>query len=257
MFQGCFITGTDTGVGKTVVGCLIAAALKARGLDVGVMKPMATGCRVTPFGLRSEDALALAEIAGVEDAYDLINPVSFEAPLAPSAAARESNRPVDLLVVWRAYGLLRQRHRVMIVEGIGGLKVPITEGFFVSDLARMTGLPLLIVARAGLGTINHTLLTLESARAAGLPILGVVVNGAREAAIDPSEASNAEDIERTGRVRILGVVRFAPALRLVQSARSDLAHMAETQMDISGLTHPPPFSASPLPPESPIAGRLS
>jgi len=235
MAKGWFITGTDTGVGKTAVACMIAACLKRRGMDVGVMKPIATGGMRTATGLVSEDARALAAVAGVEDPYPLINPVGYEAPLAPSVAAREAQRGVDLLAVWRAYETLRQRHPVMIVEGVGGIMVPITDGFFVADMAQMIGLPLIVVARAGLGTINHTLLTLECARAKGLTVLGIILNGARGADADPSEKSNAEEIVRVSGARILGTVKWEPALRLIREARSELADMAEKQMDIGAL----------------------
>jgi dethiobiotin synthetase len=112
---------------------------------------------------------------------------------------------------------------------------PISEGFLVSDLARMMGLPLVIVARAGLGTINHTLLTLECARAKGLTVSGVILNGARGGDADPSEKSNAEEIARIGGVQILGVVKFVEGLRLTAETRSDLASLAEGQINIDGL----------------------
>jgi len=235
MTKGFFITGTDTGVGKTVVACMIAASLKERGIDVGVMKPVATGGRVTPLGLVSEDAEALASVVGSDDPHSVINPVCFKPPLAPSVAARMAQGSVDLSTVWRAFGVLRDRHPWMIVEGIGGLKVPIADGFFVSDLARMIGLPLLIVAHAGLGTINHTLLTLECARRAGLFVAGVILNGARGEESDLSELTNAEEIARVGAVRVWGMVRHVPGLRLDKDARQELARLAAEQMDMDGL----------------------
>jgi dethiobiotin synthetase len=233
--KGLFITGTDTGVGKTVVACMIAAALKARGLDVGVMKPIATGGRETGSGLVSEDAEALMAAAGTDDPIHIVNPICFKPPVAPSVAARLAQQPVDLSAVWQVFEVLRDRHAILIVEGIGGLKVPVADGFFVSDLARMMGLPLLIVARAGLGTINHTLLTVECARAAGLSVAGVMLNGARGEESDPSERSNAEEIARLGAVRVFGVVRHMPGLRLDTDARQGLARLAEEQIDLDGI----------------------
>ena len=235
MSKGWFITGTDTGVGKTAVACMIAACLKKRGGNVGVLKPIATGGRATPSGLVSDDALALAAVAGVDDPYELVNPVCLEAPLAPSVAAREAGKPIDVSVVWRALGTLRERHETMIVEGIGGIMVPISDGFLVSDLARMIGLPLIVVAQAGLGTINHTLLTLEHARAKGLSVAGIILNGARGGGDDPSEKTNAAEIARHGGVRVLGTVKHVPGLRLGAEARSELAARAEEQIDIGGL----------------------
>jgi len=235
MAKGWFIAGTDTGVGKTAVACMIAACLKRRGLDVGVMKPIATGGHTAQSGLVSEDALALAAVAGVEDPYSLVNPVCYEAPVAPSVAARETGRPVDMAAVWRSFEALRERHATMIVEGIGGLLAPISDGFFVSDLARMIGLPLVIVARAGLGTINHTLLTLECARARGLTVLGIILNGARGGDADPSEKGNAGEIARLGGARILGTVEWRATLRLSGDAQSELADIAENQIAVSAL----------------------
>ncbi len=235
MSKGWFVTGTDTGVGKTAVACMIAAALRARGLDVGVMKPIATGGTRTASGMVSEDAEALIWASQSRDEYSLINPVCYETPVAPSVAARAEQRPVDLQGVWRAFETLRARHPIMIVEGVGGLLVPVSEGVLAADLAKMTGLPLLIVARAGLGTINHTLMTLECARARGLKIAGVVLNGARGAEADPSEDTNAAEIERHGGVGVLGVVRFSEGLRLGKDAGPELARLAETQINIPRL----------------------
>lgn len=233
--KGYFITGTDTSVGKTVVACMIAACLKTRGMNVGVMKPIATGGRLTASGLVSDDALALASVAGVDDAYALINPICFEPPVAPSVAERMEQRAVDLSAIWRAYDSLRQRHDVMLVEGIGGLLVPITEGFFVADLARMLGLPLLVVARAGLGTINHTLLTLDCARRKGLAVFGVILNGAIGKERDISEQNNAEEIARLGGVPVLGTVKRLAELHLDAQARTALASIAEEQIKIEKL----------------------
>lgn len=168
-----FVTGTDTGVGKTVVAAGIAAALARRGVDVGVMKPVATGGVRRNGRLVSEDAEFLRRAACVSDPLDFINPVCLAAPLAPLYAAR---RPLDLSPVWKAWRALTGRHRTLIVEGIGGLLVPLRRRFAVAHLVRHLGLPLLIVARPTLGTINHTALTALAARSFGLRVIGVVIN---------------------------------------------------------------------------------
>lgn len=165
------VTGTDTGVGKTVVAGGLAAALRRRGLDAGVMKPVATGAR---RGV-SEDAVLLRKAAGVDDPLSLINPIALAPPLAPSAAAR---RPLDLRPVRAAYRELSRRHDLVVVEGIGGLLVPLRPRWTVAHLAKRLRLPILIVTRARLGTLNHTALTVLAARAFGLEILGLVVNHA-------------------------------------------------------------------------------
>lgn len=172
MSPGLFITGTDTGVGKTVVGCALAELLRARGVEVGVMKPIETG--VGPQG--PLDAIALAEAAVVDDPIDEICPQRFALPAAPSIAAAQEGRRVDRAAIRAAFEALSARHRWLLVEGAGGLLVPIAADFAMADLARELGLPLLVVARARLGTVNHTLLTLEVAAARGLAVAGVVVS---------------------------------------------------------------------------------
>lgn len=170
MTPSVFVTGTDTGVGKTVVAAGLAAAFARGGADVGVMKPVATGAP------RSADALFLRSAAGSHDPLETINPVCLPAPLAPAVAARLARRPMDLARIMKAWRALSSTHECMIVEGIGGLLVPLKGRFTVADLARRMNLPLLIVARPTLGTLNHTALTVHAARAAGLTIAGIILN---------------------------------------------------------------------------------
>jgi dethiobiotin synthetase len=186
--SGLFIVGTDTGVGKTFVAAALARALKARGVDVGVMKPIETGCRLrqgrkAPWGPRPftgklypVDGALLRQAAGVRDALVLITPVRFHLPLAPYAAALQGGKKVDLRLIDRAYRTLRKRHAFLIVEGIGGLLVPIRRDYTVLDLIQRFGLPVLVVARLGLGTINHTLLTVRRLQEAKVPVAGVLLN---------------------------------------------------------------------------------
>lgn len=168
MNQSYFITGTDTGVGKTLVTALLALRMQARGVDVGVMKPIASGCEGVNGKLISEDATWLKSVTGVEDDLSLINPVRFEEPLAPLVAARRARQEdTDFIAqVREAYHDLRLRHEVILVEGVGGLLVPLQEKSSgqvnhptCAELANQLGLPVLIVARRTLGTINHSLLT--------------------------------------------------------------------------------------------------
>ena len=169
---GLFVTGTDTGVGKTVVACALAEQLRARGVDVGVMKPIETG-----VGSQGPlDAIALAEAADVRDAMELICPIRLALPAAPAVAADAEQRDIDLAAIRAAFDTLQSRHECVIVEGAGGLLVPIRASFTMADLARDLALPLLVVARGRLGTVNHTLLTLEVAAGRGLPVAGVVLS---------------------------------------------------------------------------------
>lgn len=196
--RGCFVTGTDTGVGKTVVGRALVRALRARGVDVGVLKPIETG--VGDAG--PLDAMALREAAGVSDSLDEVCPQRFALPAAPTVAAAAENRRVDLDAVDRAFTRIAERHEFVVVEGAGGLLVPAADGVTMGDLAARLSLPVIVVARAALGTINHTLLTLEAAAARGLDVLGVVISHA-DGALSPPDRAN------------LGALRGALGARLI------------------------------------------
>ena len=170
--RGWFVTGTDTGVGKTVVACALLRALRARAIDAGGMKPIETG--VGPEGPR--DAIALLTAAGGTDALEIVCPQRFALAAAPTVAAAAEGRRVELDLVRTAFARLVARHSHLVVEGAGGLLAPAAEGTSMADLAAELGLPLLLVARASLGTINHTRLTLEVANARRLPLAGVVIS---------------------------------------------------------------------------------
>lgn len=175
MGKGIFVTGTDTGVGKTIVSASLAKLLKMRGCNVGVMKPVTTGCEMVDGKLVSEDAMLLARAASV--AYsDELAPYRFTEPAAPSDAARKEKISIDCSMLVEKYQTLASRHDFMIVEGAGGLMVPLVGGILIADLAKMMELPLLVVARGSLGTINHTLLTCFAASQMELEVKGVIIN---------------------------------------------------------------------------------
>lgn len=169
-----FITGTDTGVGKTIVTAALARHFRAKGLNVGVMKPLETG--VEDPTMIGPDAALLRWAAEVEDDNDLLSPYRFKLAASPHQAATDAKVDIDLKTIIDAFNTLRQGKDVMLVEGAGGLMVPIRGGYLMADLAGQLDLPLLIVTRPGLGTINHTLLTTFSARAMDLPISGLMIN---------------------------------------------------------------------------------
>lgn len=207
--RGYFITGTDTGVGKTFVARAIAGALARNGVDVGVMKPVESGCATRNGGLVAADALALKEAAGADDPIDAINPHKFAAPLAPNVAARLEGKEIDLLIIKKLYGELSARHDLMIVEGAGGLLSPVTDSESAADLAALLGLPLIVVAPSTLGCVNHTLLTLQAAKEANLSVLGVILN--HPTPPDPADRStqyNLEEIKRLAGVPVLGEVPY-------------------------------------------------
>jgi len=202
---GLFVTGTDTGVGKTLVACSLVRALRRRGSAVGVMKPIETG--VGADG--PSDALALREAAGVDDPLETICPQRFALPAAPTVAAEAEGREVDLDAVRAAFASLAARHEALIVEGAGGLLVPAAKGTSMADLARELGLPLIVVARASLGTINHTRLTLEAAEARALPVAGVVVSHA-DGPLTPADAANLDALRHHLGPRLLAEIPPLP-----------------------------------------------
>lgn len=163
-----FITGTDTGIGKTWFTCWLLRAWRARGHDAAAVKPLSTGDR--------RDAELLREAGGNALALDEINPLHFREPAAPLVAAQAENRVVDFPALNRRIGALRKRFTHFAVEGVGGWRVPLAPGYGVREWARDLALPIVVVARAGLGTLNHTLLTVDSIRNAGLTCAGVVLN---------------------------------------------------------------------------------
>ena len=204
---GLFITATDTEVGKTVVTAALTVLLQRRGLRVGVFKPVATGCvRRVRLGLVSEDTDYLAYFADSPDPLDVINPVRYGPALAPAAAARRAHRPVDFDAIYDAYARVCSHSDVVLVEGVGGLLVPLADNVYVADLAKEFALPLVIVARATLGTVNHTLLTLEAARAHQLEVAAIVLNRYVPKQATLAEETNPETIARHGHVPIPVVI---------------------------------------------------
>jgi dethiobiotin synthetase len=211
--RGVFVSGTDTGVGKTVVGCALVRAMRGRGLDVGVMKPIETGVGAEgPL-----DALALRAAAAATEPPEEICPQTFALPAAPTVAAASEGRSVQIEPIREAFARLGARHEWLVVEGAGGLLVPATGGLSMADLSRELGLPLLIVARAALGTINHTLLTLEAAVARGLPVAGVVISHSG-GQLSAADAENLEALRDALGTTLVGEI---PPLRDGESPGDD------------------------------------
>jgi dethiobiotin synthetase len=204
-----FITGTDTNVGKTYVGALIARSLRAAGYRVGVYKPAASGCRREGGRLISDDALSLWRAAGEPGTLDRVCPQLFEAPLAPHLAARAEGKEIDRQLLRDGLDFWRPRSDIVLVEGAGGLLSPLGDDDSVADLAHDIGFPLLIVSRNVLGTINHTLLTLHAAATlyGGLKTAGVVLNRATPPGKDdPSLDGNRLELEKRSAAPILAEV---------------------------------------------------
>jgi len=205
---GLFFTGTDTGVGKTFVTAAVARLLRAQGRDVVVCKPVATGARRVGGRWLADDTVALAEAAGLAGDWERVTPWAFPDPVAPPLAARRQGAALTLAAVAQAVRDRARPRAALLVEGVGGLLCPLTDEATVADLARDLALPLVVVARRSLGTLNHTLLTLEAARARGLAVAGVVVSET----VPPeglADETNVDELRRLG-VPVLAVAPHRP-----------------------------------------------
>jgi len=219
--RGLFVTATDTGVGKTVVAAAIVAALRARGERVAAFKPVVTGTDEPADSDWPPDDELLAAAAGMR-AQD-VTPARFGPPVSPHLAARLAGTQLDPAALRAAFAGRAAEADVVVAEGVGGLLVPLTPDYLVRDLAVDLGLPLVIAARPGLGTINHTLLTLQAARSAGLHVAGVVMT---PWPAEPSamEQDNRATIARLGEAEVATLPRLPrPAPALLAQAGAQLA----------------------------------
>ena len=205
-YRGVMITGTDTEVGKTVVAAGLARFLREEGLDVGVMKPVASGAVESAAGVReSSDVVALMRAAGCSDPVEWVNPYCFAAPVAPALAAELEGVSVDVERISDCYERLCSRHDLTVVEGAGGALTPVFGELSVADLAQRLRIPALIVSRAGLGTINHTVMTFECLRSRGVECLGFFLNRFPPSP-DLAERTNADRIAAITNVLHLGSI---------------------------------------------------
>jgi dethiobiotin synthetase len=211
--RGLFVTGTGTEVGKTVVAAAVCAALAARGEGVAAFKPAVTGLDDEP-GEFGRDHELLASVANAGQAPQDVAPYRFGPPVSPHLAAELAGADIEPTVLLAA----ARAHELVVCEGVGGLLVPLTPGYLVRDLALDLALPLVIAARPGLGTINHTLLTIEAARAGGLGVAAVVMTPWPDDPT-PMERSNRAIVERLGDMRVVGLPRTTPE-RLAEAGAS-------------------------------------
>lgn len=225
MRKGIFITATDTGVGKSIVSALIIRALILRGVKTGAMKPFETGCLRQGDELIPSDGNFLKRMAEMDEDIDLITPVRFELPLAPFVASRLEKKPLEMEKFLSAYEYLQNKYKFIVIEGVGGIHVPIAyedrepqsdkrSVIYVSDIIKKIGLPLLIVSRPTLGTINHTLLTVRYALSEGLKVTGIIINYNNPPGTDISEETNPDIIAELSPVPVLGILPHCQSLSI-------------------------------------------
>lgn len=230
MAKGFFITGTDTGIGKTVVAGAVIRLLKAEGLDACGMKPVETGCPRKGDALFPQDGAFLKTVSETGESLDAVAPCRFEHPLAPMVAAEMENTEMDADRLVEGFRRLSQRHEAVIIEGAGGLLVPIRRDYFMMDMARDFALPLIVVASPALGTINHTLLTVRHALAGGLAVAGVVINFIRPPAGSLAEKTNSDILKKLSPVPLLGILPFIPEI-----TNASLETAARRSLDMEAL----------------------
>ncbi len=207
--EGVFITGTDTGVGKTIIAAAVARALKMRGVNVGVMKPVETGCRMdSEEGLVPADGAFLKYMAECDTALTDIVPYRFETPVAPLVASGIEGRAIRKEVILSTFEEIAGNHDFMVVEGVGGLMVPVSRDLLVCDLVRLLDLPVIVVAGNTLGVLNHTLLTVKAAGNEGIRVAGVVINHTHSPHGDIAEDTNPGVLKELLSVPVIGVFPY-------------------------------------------------
>lgn len=234
--KGLFITGTDTGVGKTVVAGGIANVLHQQGHNVGVFKPVASGCTNQYEGLVNEDANFLRACSHCDFGLSVISPVGYVTPAAPVVCEEHENRMVDFSTIAEAYRKICVKSDIMIVEGIGGVRVPISFGVDVIGLMKQFDMPVVIVTRPDLGTINHTLLTIDAVRNAGLDLAGIVISGYDAANSGLAEETLPGILEEWGQVPVLSIVPYDEETDIENNRLGELITEALDDCDWAHLT---------------------
>jgi dethiobiotin synthetase len=208
--RGVFITATDTGVGKTLVASALVAHLRQRGIDIGVMKPIETG--VSRSTKTQSDGVRLRQAAGSHDPMAEVCPYVFRLPVAPLSAARAERKTIRMATILQAFRTLHQKHDLLVVEGAGGVHVPMTETVDGLDLMERMGLPVIVVGQSGLGGVNHALLTLAALRQRKIPIVALVLNRLRPVRTKiarAQEQSTVTLLRRLAKVPLVGPLPYS------------------------------------------------
>jgi dethiobiotin synthetase len=206
--KGFFITGTDTGVGKTIIAGALIKVLCHLGVKTGAMKPVETGCVREGKILIPSDGMFLKQVAQMQESVTQVSPCCFESPLAPLAASELEKKNVSVIAIKKAFYSLYTNYDAVIVEGIGGLMVPLETNYFLVDLAKEIGLPLIVVAKPGLGSINHIMLTVNYALKEGLQVAGVIINYSLPPENSLAEETNPQLLKQICPVPLIGIFPY-------------------------------------------------
>ncbi len=220
MKAGYFITGTDTAVGKTIVSAAILRGFIKKGLKIGAMKPIETGCLNKDGILLPSDGMFLRDMAEMNDSLELVTPIKFENPVSPLVASRLEDIEIDMDRIFKIFETLKKKYDYLLVEGVGGLMVPITQVkrkktksfYFVRDLIKDMNLDAIVVCRPTLGTINHTLLTVEALNNKKIPIKGFIINYSNLIKNDISEKTNPDILREILEIPFLGTMPYLTEL---------------------------------------------
>lgn len=229
MNRGFFITGTDTAVGKTVIVAAVIKVIRALGINVCGMKPIETGCPRIGSNPYPSDGAFIKKAAGMDEAITHITPYCFESPVAPSLASEMEGKPVSIDRIIGELQSLMKRYHAAVVEGIGGILVPIKRDYFVIDLIRDLELPLIVVSRPSLGTLNHTLLTVHHALRAGIEVTGIVINFVRAPEGTIAENTNPLLLQQMSPVPVMGIF---PHLEDLENETLEKAAMKYLDLEI-------------------------
>jgi dethiobiotin synthetase len=203
--KGIFIVGTDTDVGKTVITGGLMYLLRSGGYNACYFKPVLSGAMVEKEQLVPGDTRFIKGISGLEEEYRHITPYSFKTPVSPHLASRIEKKPIDINVIKEKFKYIKNKYKYIIAEGSGGLCVPLNdEGYMLYHLVQELGMTVMVVARAGLGTINHTVLTVRYAQSIGIEVKGIIINGYTQSSLCADD--NIETVKKLTKVPIIGVI---------------------------------------------------
>jgi len=206
--KGFFITGTDTGVGKTIIAGTLIRVLSFLGVKTGAMKPVESGCMREGDVLIPSDGIFLKRTAQMQESIKQVTPFCFESPLAPLPASKLEKKNISITEIRKVFYRLYSHYDAVVMEGIGGLMVPLKTNYFVVDLARETGLPLIVVAKPGLGSINHTMLTVNYALREGLQVAGIIINYSHPPENSLAEETNPQVLKQICPVPLIGIFPY-------------------------------------------------